>query len=316
MATIKLVCDEFLGCLMLSGADRDRYAALKTDLHNQYGYGKDLYPKSPDQCLTLLNRCSDAPTRSPCPKVPKPTPVKQEEKALVFAQGTSDKTSAPKQKDKGSKAISSVSSSTSKVRVTNVRCRTCGKLGHTSSICSNSKPPAQIHAMLAADDVSVASDKESIIILVQVHTYPIGADLDYVLAQDVPGSTINSDLVLLDSQSTVDLFTNPEHVQTIHPTKNPIQVHCNSGTMSTMTEADFGNTPVYFNSRRIAKGLSLYCLGRKFRVTYDSSDRNGVFEVHMKQGIVEFKPTHKGLHALNLKDNLKAAFLVVNDADI
>ncbi len=120
MSAIKLVFDEFLGCLMLSGANRDRYAALKTDLHNQYGYEKDLYPKSLDQCLTLLNRCSDAPTWSPCPKDPKPTPVKQKEEALVFAQGTSDKTSAPKQKDEGSKASSSVSSSTSKVRVTNV----------------------------------------------------------------------------------------------------------------------------------------------------------------------------------------------------
>jgi hypothetical protein len=55
MTAIKLVHDEFLGCLMLSGANKDRYAALKADLHNQYGYGKDMYPKSPDQCLTLLN---------------------------------------------------------------------------------------------------------------------------------------------------------------------------------------------------------------------------------------------------------------------
>ena len=111
MATIKLDCDEFLGCFMLSGANRDQYAALKADLHNQCGYGKDLYPKSPDQCLTLLNRCSDASTRSPRPPVPKPAPIKQEEEALVFSQGTSDKTSAPKQKDEGSKASSSVSSS-------------------------------------------------------------------------------------------------------------------------------------------------------------------------------------------------------------
>jgi hypothetical protein len=81
MATIKLVRDEFLGCLMLSGANRDRYAALKADLHNQYGYGKDLYPNSPDQCLALLNRCLDAPTRSHRPPVPKPAPVKQEEEA-------------------------------------------------------------------------------------------------------------------------------------------------------------------------------------------------------------------------------------------
>ena len=160
MAAIKLVRDEFLGCLMLSGANRDRYAALKTDLHNQYGYGKDLYPKSTDQCLTLLNQRSDAPTRSPCHKEPKPAPIKQEEEALVFAQGTSDKSGAPKQKDDGSRASSLVSSSPSKPRVTNVRCRTCGKLGHTSSVCPESKPPAQIHVMLAAaDDASVASDK-------------------------------------------------------------------------------------------------------------------------------------------------------------
>jgi hypothetical protein len=51
-------------------------------------------------------------------------------------------------------------------------------------------------------------------------------------------------------------------------------------------------------------------------VTYASSDCNGVFQVHTKQGIVEFKPTPKGLHVLNLKDNPKATFLLVNDADI
>ncbi len=132
----------------------------------------------------------------------------------------------------------------------------------------------------------------------------------------MPGSAINSDLVLLDSQSTADLFTNPVHVQNIHPTKNTIQVHCNSGTMATTREANFGDTPVYFNSRGIANVLSLYCLGRKFRVNYDSADRDGAFQVHTKQGIVEFKPTPKGLHPLNLKDNPEASFLLVNDADI
>jgi hypothetical protein len=137
-----------------------------------------------------------------------------------------------------------------------------------------------------------------------------------MFAQDVPGSTINSDLVLLDSQLTVDLFTNPAHVQNICPTKKPIQVYCNSGTMVTTTEANFGDTPVYFNSCGNANVLSLYRLGCKFRVTYDSTDHDGVFQVHTKKGIVEFKPTPKGLHALNLKDNPKAAFLLVNDANI
>jgi len=54
LIAIKQCCDEFLGCLMLSGANRDQYADLKSDPNNQYGFGKDLYPKSPDGCLSLL----------------------------------------------------------------------------------------------------------------------------------------------------------------------------------------------------------------------------------------------------------------------
>jgi hypothetical protein len=42
LIAIKQCCDEFLGCLMLSGANPDRYAGLKSDLNNQYGFGKDL----------------------------------------------------------------------------------------------------------------------------------------------------------------------------------------------------------------------------------------------------------------------------------
>jgi len=132
----------------------------------------------------------------------------------------------------------------------------------------------------------------------------------------VARKTINSDLVLLDSQSTVNLFTNPEHVCNIHPATTPINVHCNKGTLTTNEEADFGDMPVYLDDRGIANVLSLYCLGRKFKVTYDSTDRGGVCKVYTKQGVVEFKPTTNGLHELNLKTNPEAAFLLVNDADL
>jgi hypothetical protein len=166
--------------------------------------------------------------------------------------------------------------------------------------------------MPTVDDASDANDKESIIILKQCHTCRDVANSEYVFAQDVPSSTINSDLVLLDSQSAEDLFTNPAHVQNIHLTMKPIQVHCNSGTMATTKDANFGDTPVYFNSRGIANVLSLYRLGRKFRVTYNSTDCDGVFQVCTKQGIVKFEPTTKGLHGLNLRGNPEAAFLLVD----
>jgi hypothetical protein len=61
LIAIKHCGDEFLGCIMLNRANHECYVALKSDLNNQYGFGKDLYPKSPDLCLALINRCSDTP---------------------------------------------------------------------------------------------------------------------------------------------------------------------------------------------------------------------------------------------------------------
>ncbi len=92
--------------------------------------------------------------------------------------------------------------------------------------------------------------------------------------------------------------------------------HCNKGTLTRTAEADFGDTPVYFDGFGIANVLFLYRLGKKFKVTYDSMDRCSVFKVYTKQGVIEFKPTSNGLHALNLKTNPNDPFLLVNDADI
>ena len=71
---------------------------------------------------------------------------------------------------------------------------------------------------------------------------------------------------------------------------------------------------MYFDLRGIANVLSLYRLGQKFCVTYDSDDRDGVFQVWTDKGVVEFTPTSKGLYALNLKDNPDVAYLLVNNA--
>ncbi len=72
------VREKYLAALMLSGANRDKFSLLRTDLQNQYGYGSDLYPKTTDQCLSHLNCWTVAPT---CPKrgeVPPPPPPQKQ----------------------------------------------------------------------------------------------------------------------------------------------------------------------------------------------------------------------------------------------
>ena len=279
----KLVRDKFLAALMLDGANRDRYGALRNELTNQYGFGNNLYPKTVDQCLTMMNRCIDGTPNRPGRGQQQPQkqdqPIKQEEEALVFAQGSDkpDKKLTGKVDSTGSSSKSSSSSGsvTHGAKPTRIICRSCGKEGHVSTVCPQHKqPPDRIHAMASRhNDASETSDDESVLILTQV-----GEEI--MLTQNEPTrQPIDSDLVLLDSQSTVNLFSHPEHVTNIRPTTKPIRVHCNKGVLVTTQEADFGDTPVYFDPRGIANVLSLYLLGKKFKVTYGSEDRGGVFKV-------------------------------------
>jgi len=92
----KTVRDEFLAALMLSGANRDRSGALRNELANQFGFGNDLYPKTPDQCLTMMNCRMDSAPRLPRGNPRQPPveqPAKPEEDALVFTQGADKKPS-------------------------------------------------------------------------------------------------------------------------------------------------------------------------------------------------------------------------------
>jgi hypothetical protein len=115
---IKAVHDEYLAALMLSGSNRDKFGPLRMDFKNQIGFGEDCYPKTIDQCLSLLKRWGHTP---PAPSNSQRTPQGAQtstndpkpEEALVFAQGSSSK--KPSAKD--SKDTSSKSSKSSRVSV-------------------------------------------------------------------------------------------------------------------------------------------------------------------------------------------------------
>jgi len=230
----------------------------------------------------MLNRCAKSQVCPPWAANPiRENPLPADE-ALVFAQGSNTRAQClPSTVATTSKSLASFLSIGSKPRgsksYTSVQCKNCGKLGHISSVCLDLKPlPVQIHAMTGHDDASKSTDDKSIPILTQYDMATSHGDT--VFAQDSsPGNPIISDLVLLDSQSTVDLFSYPELVNNICPSQNPINIHCNKGTLTTSMEANFGDTPVYFDERSIADVLSLYQLGQKFHITYDSHDCGSVF---------------------------------------
>jgi hypothetical protein len=125
-------------------------------------------------------------------------------------------------------------------------------------VLTKSPHQPKIHNMVTAHNTaSDPSDDKSVIILTQYE--------EAMLAQDTSNNhhPINLDLLLLNSQSIVHLFSHPDLVTNIQMVPSPILVNCNKGTLATTEVADFGTTLVYFDSHGIANVLTLYHLGKK-----------------------------------------------------
>ena len=82
--------------------------------------------------------------------------------------------------------------------------------------------------------------------------------------------------ILLDSQSTVDIFCNPRLVENICRVKDRMKIQCNAGTRVTNLVGDLpGYGSVWFNLRAIANVLSLKLVKEKYHIQYDSDEKDG-----------------------------------------
>jgi hypothetical protein len=124
-----------------------------------------------------------------------------------------------------------------------------------------------------------------------------------IFVQHKERGVVNKNWVLLDSQSTVDQIANPVFHSNTRKAKKPATVHCNAGSTFSSLEGEFGTLTIKHNPRSIANVLSLHQAKDFHRVTYDSWDRRGVFQVHTQDGIIEFKSCQRGLHYHDVSDD-------------
>jgi hypothetical protein len=159
----------------------------------------------------------------------------------------------------------------------NITCHKCGKKGLLAQECKSKKEPDQVHPKVEEEESDEDKDKN-------------------IFAQHKAKGVVNKNYLLLDNQSLVDQIANPDLLTNIRKSPKPIVVHCNVGKTKTDLKGKLGDMTVHHNPMRIANVLSLHSVKQKHQVTYNSWDHDGVFIVHTPMGVVEFKPSEKGLH--------------------
>jgi hypothetical protein len=123
--------------------------------------------------------------------------------------------------------------------------------------------------------------------------------------QDIPANWM-----LLDNQSSIDLFCNAKLLTTIRRSDTRMNVRCNAGQRATNMVRDLpGYGTVWYDPNCIANILSLKRVADKYHVAFDSK-HGGSFIVTKPDGTVfEFKQSARGLYFL---DTNKTATVMVN----
>ena len=126
--------------------------------------------------------------------------------------------------------------------------------------------------------------------------------------------SIDPNWLLLDSESNVNLFCNPNLVTDISKVTNGegLVLSSNGGTQDSEKQAKFGDLTVWFNTNSLANILSLSIVAEHFRVTMDTFVDNS-FLVHLNDNIkLKFCCHTNGLYYCDtrniFKDDLHTAF--------
>jgi hypothetical protein len=275
--------DRTLAAGLLFGADPTRYGTLIVDLKNQYLRGKDEYPTDMHAAYSLLLNYvtpTNAREKGSHPQSNVTTSGKHntpETSALTFAQRAATGTKIPGRNGLTHDAIT---------------CFSCNYMGHYATECPGTG--ASSTAVAKSDTAPVPTKGTTL------------TQFAYMMAQSAqPDTGIDPNWILLDSQSTISVFRNPDFLKNVRESGHVLRAFTNGGHQDSHLIGDFPNLgPVWFNENSIANILSLADVRKVCRVTMDSS-RNSAILVHRLDGsIMEFAEHESGLYIYSNNDTV------------
>jgi hypothetical protein len=263
--------DDWVGMTLLLKSDPKRYNTLMADLINSYTRGQDVYPNNPTSAYDMLVNYH-SPTSNVRAHV--------QDHSLAFAQD-SDASGCGGRGGRGR----------------------CGGRGYTGR---GGRGSGGGGSDTNATTISSSSNNNNNINEPVSESYTTCSLYDSRPAECfLQTSTIPNCWLIIDSCSSVNMVTNEELLHDITPVQNPINVHCNAGTVSINRNGLLGDYPerVWFNPHGIANILSLDNVSQHYNVTMDTSKSNSIALHHTDGSLIHFTPCSKGLYHYALQQN-------------
>ena len=314
-----------------------QHATLKTDLQNDFTTGDNRYPKNRQQTLHLLDKYSKTTVIKP-----------PQSEGTAFAQkggkgGGGDKTKGTSKG--GQKPFD-------KDYWADKKCFKCDKMGHPASHCQQDDDDDKSRASQAKSVKKLTKDFKDMkkaFAQMQEATSDISSDSEpedgdshfqfaatgfqfaqlspefepriaKLFKQSHPGK-VGLDLrnvILLDSQSTMDLFCNRSMVQKTFKSSHVMRLHSNGGEMNISKKATMAgyHQDVWFSKNAITNIIALSNVIKQYKVTYDSDDQAFVVhrEPHGKPNM-EFRMHESGLHYFDPSDEEFSFVTTPKDVD-
>jgi Reverse transcriptase (RNA-dependent DNA polymerase)/Zinc knuckle len=270
----------FLATIFLMNADRRRYKELQIVTQNDYTRGHNNYPRTLVAAYELINGYTSM-YRGPS--------LPRGNDGVSFhnsgESGGSENAAGTVNANAGGKA--------------NVKCRKCKELGHYERECPNGEGGTGTAKVKEATNSGTSNAEGDGGKGSKGVTFVTGGEHGWVLHE---GNPMPNTWVLLDNQSTLDVFSNPDLLENIREGLGSMIIHCNAGSTKTTLIGDLpGYGTVWYNPEGIANILSVArVVDRGYKVTYNSQDGNEFLLKGPDGSEVEFKQSEQGLFYIDM----------------
>ena len=284
--------EKFVAYTYILAASQNKAGKLEEDLANNYALGNDTYPDHLSEAINAVINYKNYVNNPNHPAKKRQAKRAEENKNESTAQSFAQ---TNKQNDK----------------LKNVKCFNCGEKGHIATKCPKRDNTLSGSANVQAQEATVVAEAEK----APSETTNAWSNLNIAFISEQGEEAHQAQVhfnynqvheimrtwVLLDNESTTDIFCDARVVKNIRRVRETLRLHTNGGVLVTNTKADLpGYGTVWFDERAITNILSLSNVKKKRRIVYDS-ENGDTFEVINKNGDkLKFGPSEHGLYYYDL----------------